>query len=78
MDISSIVTLSIILFLVLGWGLHMMDRGAGWPSLVVAAWALPVAFFLHFLAACAGKVTWSQFWADIKTIPEVLKEYLDE
>lgn len=78
MDTSTIITLAVILFLVLGWGLHMADRGSGWPSLLVAVWALPVAFFLHLLAALAGKVAWSQFWSDIKTIPEVLRDYLED
>lgn len=79
MDLSSIVTIAVILFLVLGWGLMMADRTqAGWPSLLVAVWALPVAFFLHFLAVVAGKITWAQFWDDIKTTPDVLRDYLED
>lgn len=78
MDTSSVVVLSVIVFLVLGYGAHAADqKQSGWPSLLIAAWALPVAFTVHFFRACARVITWSQFWEDIKLIPEILEEYLD-
>lgn len=78
---TPIIVLALAAFLFLGWGLHMATEsppGRDVPGFILAVWALPVAFVLRVGQAAVGIITWRQLWEDVKAVPEILGEYLDD